>query len=225
MKDVTITSLPEFHEAVQSWSARHPIYRGHNSSKFKLLSKFGRAMERDTKNDLKCEKNTLREFKRRARPYLDYSPADDWEWLALAQHHGLHTRLMDWTKNPLVAGYFAALMHKPNDDAHIYVLDEFALPRTDRSTSPFDIKGAVLFRPDHTTARITAQAGLFTVQPYPVEALAVPGMERWTIKAALLTRLMLMVQTYGVNHATVFPGLEGLCRDIDEWHVYATTYF
>ncbi len=46
-------------------------------------------------------------FKRKALPFIKRDPCNDFEWLFLAQHYGLPTRLLDWTTNALVALYFA----------------------------------------------------------------------------------------------------------------------
>lgn len=55
------------------------------------------------------EKTFLKEFQRGARNYLnrDETPQHIIEWLALMQHHGAPTRLVDFSKSPFISAYFA----------------------------------------------------------------------------------------------------------------------
>ena len=67
------------------------------------------------------EKDCLRSFMREARRYSSIPEEDVWNWTVLAQHHGVPTRLLDITRNPLVALWFSCL-HDSDKDGAVYVI-------------------------------------------------------------------------------------------------------
>jgi hypothetical protein len=90
------------------------VYRGSANADNALLTsldRLGGINPPHTKSDL--EEHILRNYMRYSRPYLGMDPVNDWEHLVSAQHHGVPTRLLDWTYSPMVAAFFAT---RPNDD-------------------------------------------------------------------------------------------------------------
>lgn len=89
------------------------FFRGQADASWKLETSLERSMGSsysDVDLRLKREHLMIKRFKAAAHRYLVHLPEDDnWiEWLALMQHHGCPTRLLDCTYSFGVAAYFAA---------------------------------------------------------------------------------------------------------------------
>jgi len=220
MIEHTIASFDDLHRLVRGKADGHPIYRGECDASFELRPGLGRWQAINSWNNSVRERNMIEVFKKRAAPYVITRPQHNWEWLALAQHHGLPTRLLDWTFNPLVAAFFATRLLKKKQDAAIYVLQFWEVPHADETTDPFALSNDVIYQPPHISRRFSAQQGLFTVHARPVAPLSHTSLEKWVVKGSCIVDLYFTVIQYGASPANLFPDLDGLCAELSaDWVV------
>jgi hypothetical protein len=116
------------------------VYRGLSRSTHRNVSSLAR-LEGDYPA---LERHLLRNFRKYAHRQ-DPGPTT-WDWLALGQHHGLPTRLLDWTFSPLVALHFATASW-PEEDAVLWAVDCEAAHRRlpPRLRDALDEEGSVVF--------------------------------------------------------------------------------
>lgn len=196
------------------------IFRGHSKSAFPLIPSVGRHTC-DSGLRAKYERSLFETFCREARGYFNQGslPNDDWEWLSVAQHYGLPTRLLDWTHNPLAALYFAVANHR-ECDGQLFALQ--AVLRTSdppRPLSPFKIEKPVKFYPNHITPRIRAQEGVFLVCADSEQPLDQVLPERWTIDRYIVPSAQKEALRYdlfrlGIHSSMLFPDLGGLAARV-----------
>jgi len=158
------------------------------------------------------ERAALEAFKRQARPYLGHTPASDLEWLAIAQHHGMSTRLLDSTESLLVAAYFAVAEAGTNGDGQIYTVRDLRLVTKAEEKSPLTARGVGVFLPPHISPRIPAQRSVFTLHPNPTVPFDPSGLVEWRISQAACGRIKTVLDSCAINEASLFPDIDGLSR-------------
>jgi len=194
------------------------VFRGHSSTDYGLVPSVGRGSF-ESKSGKINDREILNAFQRDAHGLVSALPASEWEWLSLAQHHGLPTRLLDWTHNVMVALYFA-VEDNPRSDGRVIALSRLAKASYSQlAASPFDLTSPVKYYPNVVSPRIWAQEGLFVVCTDPKLALdaTLPegaSIEYLEVPARYKVRLRYELYRIGVHRSSLFPDLDGLAARI-----------
>lgn len=171
------------------------VFRGMSDSRWLLAT----SLERLGTPPDRVEKPLLRSLRKYA-PRGAFAEDSDWEALAVGQHNGLPTRVLDWSVSPLVAAHFATFerQHFSADGViwcvNIDELNAHVLPAglTQRFTparaAMFDVRllsqafptledfdnhggdACVFFEPPSIEARIASQFGLLSVMNGPAKS-------------------------------------------------------
>jgi len=235
-EDVVIDSVASLLGRLQTdipQNTKHVWYRGHADFRWALVPSLGRKIGR-----VKAEAYLIKKFRQNATLLMNHTPTTEWEWLFIMQHHGVPTRLLDWTESPLVALYFA-LMEKPKNDGALWVLlptelnahskikPEYSsdIPSVDdpviANYSPKTLVGEASSRLDpiailapRNTPRIQAQLGVFTIMhrdPNPVDGIG-GGSHAWKYRIPKKDKVTLMneLTLLGITQFSLFPELPSI---------------
>ena len=248
-RPITATTLHEFTEIVRSRVGTPTIdhvsaYRGHRDVAWRLVPTIAREPFRaprafcNNQKDQSAERILLLFFNSFSvslmPPWVSAGTEKEASWLKLivAQHHGLPTRLLDWTTNPLVALFFAlegearrctvgracTWCHGTGDhNAAVYVLKErrcftvssLVSNRANRLAPLYGYDDEVgLLWPPHIDARVAAQSSIFAIRKDP--SVEIEPDLIITVPHDARDGILRDLDHFGITKRTLFPDLDGI---------------
>ncbi len=234
MEEITsikIRSVADFINEINKLDfPKYKLFRGENKyyGDTKLCPKIGRI---DKGNDFsksyneKHEIQLLNWFKSEVVKYLENRNICDLEYMFLGQHHGLATRLLDFTLNPLVALYFAVEDKNEKNDGYVYVFDELLSGITDSLDLSHSLESlignfyelerdSIFIVPTSSNNRINSQSGVFCLMQDP--SVGIKGCEAiFTIPDRYKLEIKAMLFKLNIHKGSLFQDLDSLCDTLN----------
>ena len=223
------SSVSDFDEWVSTVSSRNKtvVYRGQRKYR-PLIPSISR--DNHPARILSIEKKLLKAFKKEAKVCLHLIPETDWEWLVVGQHHGLPTRVLDWSYNPYVALWFALKKHQQNDSApEVWMLKPAPEDIIDslENSRPFHGTRTKLFNTEFKIPRIREQEGCFILFKYikksqkgfvPLEKNKKIRRRIERIRLAKFAALEMLdeIAKKGFREAKLFPNIDEVAKTVKE---------
>jgi len=211
-----MSGLPEYLNQ-RMWDVPEMMFRGVADSNYELIPSIGRYKAKDPESHHRFERTILEEFKQRAVRYMSHDPRGEFEWLFLAQHYGIPTRLLDWTSNPLVAMYFAC-ERNPDKECAVYKITMTRWYTNFGESDPFEIENIGGLRPRHTDIRYINQAGVFTIHPDPTKPIDLPNIAKYVFNSKIKDTIRWQLRKMGIHASFIYPSLESIARDVIHEH-------
>ncbi len=216
-------------------------FRGNANLTWKLTPS---ALRHRTPPERKKALDLLSDFKRFSEMKIPNIPAkaDEFKWVQLAQHYGLPTRLLDWTRNAAIALYFACQQYIDGGgnekDGAVFLLNPINLnrasfPKDARIFEPhkdseliekyLDLDGeqipkglkAIAINPIWNSERIMLQQGVFTLHGSRYFTLTnkhESSLVYLKIEREVKMELLDELERIGVNEMSIFPEAEHMCH-------------
>lgn len=225
--------------AIDEIGTGEPFFRGHADAKWRLLPTICRCRPTaDAKfnytSDAVRERSVYGRFVTYAADLLP-SKNTGWDNLFAMQHHGLPTRLLDWTSTFAVALYFA--LKDTRDEASLWVLNPFLLNEKTAGRRqvlyPSDLTSeygqhyaesddakipVVALRPPRHTSRVARQRSAFTLHNdlvTPLDEIEPSVVREIRIPRPAHDGARQFLELAGVSEFALFPDLDGLARELE----------
>lgn len=233
-ESIEVNALHEYIDRIQDLFENTVLYRG-QATKLNLIPAIAR--NKPSHNIAEIENKRIKQLQLLGASHSEIASPSMIDLLVAAQHHGMKTRLLDWSSSALVALWFAC-SDRTKGDTYVYSLnldpvsfsvasqnDDVSLGALFDRQNEIEPRETFVLQPKSTNKRVQAQNGWFTYHRYSKGSNSFVSLEHnpkfgknlkeYRFPSERRARILHELARLGISQMTLFPDLDGLCQHIN----------